>query len=86
MIELDYEDLVRDPEPQIRRLLEFMELEWDPACMEFHRSTRIAQTLSMDQVRQPMHTRSIHRSRMFWDQLAPLRTVLGDLAPDSRDH
>ncbi|MDG2201379.1 MAG: sulfotransferase [Phycisphaerales bacterium] len=83
MIELDYEDLVRDPEPQIRRLLEFMELEWDPACMEFHRSTRIAQTLSMDQVRQPMHTRSIHRSRMFWDQLAPLRTVLGDLAPDS---
>ena len=86
MIELDYEDLVRDPEPQVRRLLEFMELEWDPACLEFHRSTRIAQTLSIDQVRQPMHTRSIHRSRVFWDQLAPLRTVLGNLAPDSPDH
>ena len=86
MIELDYEDLVRDPEPHVRRLLEFLDLQWDPACLEFHRSTRVAQTLSMDQVRQPMHTRSIHRSRQFWDELEPLRSVLGDLAPDSPDH
>jgi len=86
MIELDYEDLVRDPEPHAMRLLKFLDLQWDPACLEFHRSTRVAQTLSMDQVRQPMHTRSIHRSRLFWEELGPLRSVLGDLAPDSPDH
>lgn len=85
ILEIEYEQLVADPEPQIRRMLDFASLPWDPACLEFHRSRRIAQTLSMDQVRQPMHTRSIHRSRAYWDQLAPLRSVLGPLAPDAAD-
>lgn len=83
--EIRYEDLVSDPEPHVRGLLEFAGLDWDPACLEFHRSGRVAQTLSMDQVREPMHTRSIHRSRRYWEPLAPLRAVLGDLVADSPD-
>lgn len=86
MLEVDYESIASDPEPQIRRILEFLEIPWDDACMQFHRSKRVAQTLSREQVKQPMYTRSIHRSRAYWDQLEPLRAVLGDLAPDDPDH
>ncbi len=86
MHELDYESLATDPEIEIRRVLEFLELPWNDACMEFHRSTRIAQTLSRDQVRQPMYTRSIRRSRAYWSQMEPVRRLLGDLAPSDPDH
>lgn len=82
MIDVRYEELVSDPEPGIRSILEFLELPWDPACLDFHRSKRVAQTPSMDQVRQPMHTRSVHRSRAYWDHLEPLRNALGDLSPE----
>ena len=82
MLEVVYEELVSDPEPQARRIVEWVGLDWHPACMDYHRSARIAQTPSMDQVRQPMHTRSIHRSRAYWDHLAPLRAALGDLTPE----
>ncbi len=85
MHELDYESLARNPEHEIARVLEFLGLPWDDACMQFHRSTRIAQTLSRDQVRQPMYTRSIGRSRAYWDQLEPVRRRLGALVPDTRD-
>ena len=82
MLEVVYEDLVSDPESNARRIVEWTGLDWHPACMDYHRSSRIAQTPSMDQVRQPMHTRSIHRSRAYWDHLAPLRAALADLTPE----
>tara|TARA_Y100000589_G_scaffold184246_1_gene174578 strand:- start:9125 stop:10882 length:1758 start_codon:yes stop_codon:yes gene_type:complete len=82
VLDVVYEDLVGNPEAQSRRIVEWTGLDWDPACLDYHRSKRIAQTPSMDQVRQPMHTRSIHRSRAYWDHLAPLRAALGDLTPD----
>ena len=78
-----YEELVTDPEPVVRGMLDFLELDWDESCLAFHESTRVARTLSMDQVSKPLHTGSVHRSRRYWDQLEPLRTALGDLAPDS---
>lgn len=81
MLDVDYEAMVADPEPHIRAILEWIGLPWDDACLAYHQSKRVAQTPSMDQVRQPMHTRSIHRSRAYWEHLAPLRTALGDLTP-----
>ena len=86
MHELDYESLARNPEHEIGRVLEFLGLPWNDACMEFHRSTRIAQTLSQDQVRQPMYTRSIGRSRAYWSQMEPVRRLLGDLVPSDPGH
>lgn len=80
VMELVYEDLARDPEPVARRLVEFAGLEWDPACLEFHRSERGVQTPSRWQVRQPIYTRSIGRWRNYGDALAPLLAVL---EPDS---
>ena len=76
-----YEDLVSEPEPIVRGMLEFLELDWDPSCLAFHKNTRVTRTLSVDQVNKPLTTSSIHRSRRYWEHLAPLRAALGDLAP-----
>ncbi len=80
-----YEELVSDPEPVVRGMLDFLELEWHDGCLAFHESTRVTQTLSMDQVNRPLTRNSIHRSRRYWDELAPLRAVLGDLVPEHPD-
>lgn len=71
-----YEDPVADPEPQIRALLEAVGLDWEPGCMEFHKSTRRVDTLSVHQVRQPLYSSSIGAWRRFESELAPLLTAL----------
>jgi tetratricopeptide (TPR) repeat protein len=76
ILELHYESLVSDPEAQARRLLEFAELPWDPACLAFHQSERGVQTPSRWQVRQPVHTRSVGRWRNYAFALEPLLAVL----------
>lgn len=83
MLELRYEELVVEPEREIRRLLDFCGLEWEPACLEFHRTERAVQTASAAQVRQPLYTTSIGRWRIYREQLGPLLEALGPLAPDS---
>lgn len=83
LLEVQYEELVGEPEREIRRLLDFCGLEWDPACLEFHRTERAVQTASADQVRQPLYTSSIGRWRKYREQLAPLLEELGPLAPEA---
>ncbi len=61
ILDVQYEELVTDPEAQIRRLLEFLSLEWQPACLDFHRNSRLVRTASSDQVRQPMYRSSVGR-------------------------
>ena len=67
--ELRYESLVESPEPEARRLLAFLDLPWEPACLEFHRSNRAVQTPSRWQVREPIHGRSAGRWRRYADSL-----------------
>ncbi|MEE3001199.1 MAG: sulfotransferase [Planctomycetota bacterium] len=81
ILDVDYEELVQEPEPVTRRMIEYIGLDWDPACLKHHESSRVARTLSMDQVNSPISTSSIGRSRRYWEQLEPLRDALGDLAP-----
>ena len=76
VMELVYEELAADPEPSARRLVEFAGLDWDPGCLEFHRSERGVQTPSRWQVRQPIYTRSIGRWHSHADALAPLLATL----------
>lgn len=74
--EIRYESLVAEPEPELRRLLDALALEWDPACLEFHASGRLANTASFDQVRQPLYASSIGRARRFAGHLDPfLRAI-----------
>ena len=49
-----YEDVVEDLESNVRRMLEFCGLEFEPACVEFHETERSARNASSEQVRQPI--------------------------------
>ena len=69
---IDYDVLVENPEDEIRRLLGFLGLSWDPACLSFHQTQRRVSTASNWQVRQPLYQRSRHRWRHYADHLQPL--------------
>ncbi|MEN9733368.1 MAG: hypothetical protein RLZ45_1363 [Verrucomicrobiota bacterium] len=79
ILTLRYEDLVREPERRIREVLGFIGLPWEPACLEFWKSERVAFTPSQDQVREPLNVRSIGRWRRFERQLEPARRYLEEL-------
>ena len=72
----DYEKLVVDLEGESRRLIEFLGLEWEPACLDFHLTERAVLTASAWQVRQPLYTRSVGRWRHYERHLAPLLKLL----------
>ncbi len=76
VFDLHYEDLVTDPEPTIRRMLEFCELEWDNNCQQFHKLERNMNTASYDQVRQPLYTHSLQRWRHYERYLDELKDGL----------
>jgi hypothetical protein len=75
---IDYEKLVSDLEGQSRRLTEFLHLEWEPACLDFHLTERSVLTASAWQVRQPLYHRSIGRWRRYARHLGPLLELLSE--------
>lgn len=75
-IEVRYEDVVADLQGQARRLLGFCGLEWDEACLEFHRTRREVWTASSGQVRRPLYASSIGRGQACAAYLGPLIEVL----------
>ena len=75
-LEVDYEAVVDDIEAEARRMLEFLELPWDPACLEFYRVERPVRTASVNQVRQPIYRSSSGRWRKHADALQPLLKTL----------
>jgi tetratricopeptide (TPR) repeat protein len=75
-----YEDLVQNPEPELRRLLDGIGEPWDPRCLEFQSSARVARTISYAQVRQPLYASSRMRWRRYRRQLEPIIPVLEPLA------
>ena len=82
LFEQSYEELVGDLEGQARRLVEFVGLPWDPACLSFHATERQIMTASLWQVRQPLYSTSVGRWRHYADHLAPLLTRLNEGLPD----
>lgn len=73
---VDYDELVREPEPVLRRLLEFLGLEWDARCLAFRESGSQVKTASVWQVREALHTRSSGRWRHYEPFLGALRSIL----------
>jgi hypothetical protein len=78
-IEVQYEDIVADMEGQARRLIHFCGLEWNDACLDFHKNTRKIRTASVTQVRQPIYNSSVERWRHYEKYLDPLLKELGEL-------
>ncbi len=81
MIEIQYEALVADLEGQSRRLIDFLGLPWDPACLKFHNTQRPVLTASFWQVRQPIYTRSVGHWRHYERHLGPLLKLLEGQPP-----
>ncbi len=84
MITVDYEAVVADIETSARRLIDHVGLEWDDACLAFHKSTRAVKTASVVQVRKPVYNTSVERWKRYGDGLAPLLQALdypSDLKP-----
>ena len=82
MLTVRYEDLVGDQEAETRRVLDFLELPFDDACLRFHESTKVAVTASNQQVTQPMYASSVRRCDNYMSHLGPLRDILGE--PDDQ--
>ena len=76
-----YEDLIADQETVTRRLLEFCELDWDDACLAFHKTERPVRTASAAQVRQPLYSRALSGWRRYESHLGPLLTALAVEGP-----
>jgi uncharacterized protein HemY len=76
IFDISYEDTARDVEPNARALLEYLELPWEQACLDFHQQDGAVSTASAVQVREPAHTRSIGRWRRYESQLQPMMNEL----------
>ncbi len=77
MLEVRYEELVANLEGQSQRIIEFLGLPWNPACLEFHKTERTVQTASAWQVRQPIYTRSVGRWKNYEKHLPAMMEGLG---------
>jgi hypothetical protein len=71
------EDLVDDPEKEVRRMLGFLGVPFDRACLEFHRNKRAVRTPSAEQVRRPINRDGIDSWRLFEAWLGPMKEALG---------
>jgi tetratricopeptide (TPR) repeat protein len=76
ILDVDYEGLTEDQEKQTRRLLAYCGLDWEDACLDFHNTERVVQTLSHAQVREPMYTGSSDAWLAFKAHLGPLIDAL----------
>lgn len=78
VLHLQYEQLIRDPEATVRRLLDHCGLPFEAATLDFHRNPRPVRTASSEQVRQPLYSSGVGYWKRFAADLEPLRTSLGD--------
>jgi tetratricopeptide (TPR) repeat protein len=86
ILEVQYEELVASPEEWIRKIIGFIGLEWDNACLEFHTVSRDVNTLSYDQVRRPIYSSAVSRWKKYDQYLGPLReTVQTEHEPSDTD-
>jgi tetratricopeptide (TPR) repeat protein len=77
-----HEDLVDNPEREVRRLLEYLDLPFDPACLAFYDNPRAVRTASSEQVRRPISREGLERWKPFESWLGPLKEALGPVLQD----
>ena len=77
-LEVFYEALVTSPERELRRIFDYIGLEFETACLEFFRLERPVSTASIAQVRRPLDRRGIERHEHYRELLAPVAVELAD--------
>jgi tetratricopeptide (TPR) repeat protein len=85
VLRVHHEDVVDNLEFEVRRILDFCGLPFEPDCMEFHKTTRSVRTASSEQVRQPINRDGVDQWKNFETWLGPLKAALGDALTDYRD-
>ena len=78
ILRVHYEDVVGDLEGSVRRILDYCELPFEEACVEFHKTERSVRTASSEQVRQPLYREGLDLWRHYEPWLGPLKDALGD--------
>ncbi len=79
VLDVQYEDVVADLEGQVRRILDYCELDWEESCLRFHETSRSVKSASSEQVRQPIYTSAVHTWRHYEAHLGPLIETLEPL-------
>jgi tetratricopeptide (TPR) repeat protein len=85
VLRIQYEDVVEDLEGNVRGILDFCGLPFEPACLEFHKTERSVRTASSEQVRRPIFREGVDQWRHFEPWLGSLRSALGDLVPATEE-
>jgi tetratricopeptide (TPR) repeat protein len=83
LLEINYEDIVRDQAEASRRLIGFVGLAWDDEVLRFHQSAAPSATASAVQVRRPIYSSSVDKWRHHAERLAPLRARLAREIPEA---
>jgi tetratricopeptide (TPR) repeat protein len=86
VLRIQHEDVVEDLEGNVRKLLDFCDLEFEPACLEFWKNERSVRTASSEQVRRPIFKEGLDQWRNFEPWLGPLKEALGDLVAPPPTH
>ncbi len=76
ILDVNYEDMIENPEAISRKIIDHIGLEWEPECLEFYKSKRDVKTASLWQVRQPIYKTSAGRWKRYEKHLAPLQKAL----------
>jgi len=79
VLRIQHEDLIDDLEGTVRRMLDYCGLEFEAACLDFHRTERSVRTASSEQVRRPINREGVGQWRHYEAHLGPLKAALGDL-------
>jgi hypothetical protein len=84
ILEVNYEEIVDDPEREIRRIIDFAGLPFDDRCLRFYESASVVRTASVNQIRNPIYRGSVGRWRRYARHLTPLVFELAKSATDDR--
>ena len=76
VLRVHYEDVVADLEGQVRQILDFCGLGWEDGCLDFHKNTRPVNTVSAEQVREPIYTGAVEFWKNYESKLEPVREIL----------
>jgi hypothetical protein len=78
ILRVQHEDVVDDLDGSVRRILDFCDLKFEPACVDFYKTERSVRTASSEQVRQPIFREGLDQWRHYEQWLGPLKDALGD--------
>jgi predicted Zn-dependent protease len=81
VLRVQHEDVIDDLEGSVRRILDYCGLDFEPACIDFHKTERRVHTASSEQVRRPINREGVDQWKSFEPWLGELRAALGELAP-----